>query len=251
MKGKRVRIASIVLLLGVIAAIPASTQVLFRSTEASDDAVDLQLLVLVNRMELTAEQMEEIHGILAGLLAERDANELRRAEFEQEMIAFQGTAEELDEILETFRSEMQERTESAQTLRQEAIEQIKEILTAKQGELLDQVFPGFLGDRAGFVQRPSQPFLGRLQADGTTDGRPRALDEMEERLERYPERLERLQQRMDELAASRSGAARFGGRSGVRGSGFDRQATVDRPERGADGLARLLEILELKMEASD
>jgi len=234
MKGKRLRIASVVVLLAAIAAIPASTQVLYGARDSDAEGANLPLLVLVNRMELTPEQMEEIHGLLAGLLEERDALELRRAEFEQEMIEFTGTAEDLDEILEAFRTETEEQAQATREHATDVIDQIKGILTLKQGEVLMQFAPGLFGRRAGNFG---------VSSDGFELGvRERVMTELEERLGEYPEILERLQERI-------GGAAQSGGFSGrMQRDGFGMPfAGRAMQHRSLDWIEQLVEVLELKL----
>jgi len=269
MKAKRLRIASIVILLGLIAAIPASTQV-FRSGGDDGEGTDLRMLVLVNRMELTVEQMEEIHGVLGGLLEERETHELRFAEFEQDMIAFDGTAEDLDEILEAFRAETAEQVEAARERATAAIDQVKEILTAKQGEILDGIFPGFLGGReapagSGRTDAAVGGLHGRLGArerDAASGMREAILGRLEERFADRPEALQQLQQRLGGAAGGfrvRGGGMgrgmrgqagcgiqeNAGGFAPMRGAAHDR----GQAQRGADWIEQLLEVLELKLEA--
>jgi hypothetical protein len=246
MKGKRLRIVSIVLLLGVIAAIPASTQVLYGSGEADDDSVNVGMVVLVNRMELTSEQMAEISEVLESILAEREVLELRRAEFEQDMIAFNGTAEELDAILETFRAETQEQIELARAQAEAAIDQIKEILTAKQGELLDEIFPGFLGgvSETGLSRRFGG-FIGDEETEESADLQGQLLGRIEKRLENRSEVAGQLQQRLGRATStmeSRGGMQR----GGMAGQMF---GSLRGAQHRGDWIEQLLEVLELKMEA--
>ena len=250
MKTKWLRIGSLVFLLGLIAAIPASTQVLFGSSGGDAEGSTLPLLILVNRMELTPEQMEEIHGLLEGLLEERQALELRRAELEDEMVAFTGTAEELDEILEAFRAESVEQAEVAREHVAEVIDQIRGILTLKQGEVLAEVLPGLLGNRVAFLP------LGQQDEDCELGLRERLFERLEERFAGSPGMLERLQQRLGghERMMGRS----FSGR-GQRVLGFQQrsggvnvQIHVQRgglQHRGLDWIEQLVEVLELKLEA--
>jgi len=250
MKTKWLRIGSLVLLLGLIAAIPASTQVLFGSSGGNAEASNLPLLVLVNRMELTTGQMEEIHGLLEGLLEEREALELRRAKLEEEMIAFTGTAEQLDEILEAFRAESVEQAEAAREHVEEVIDQVKGILTLKQGEVLAEALPGLLGERVVFL-----PF-GQQDEDPDVALCKRLFEQMEQRFAGSLEILERLQQRLGghERMMGRS----FSGR-GQRVLGFQQrsggvnvQIHVQRgglQHRGLGWIEQLVEVLELKLEA--
>ncbi len=272
MKEKWLRIGSLVVLLGLIAAIPASTQVLFGSSGADDEGSNLPLLILVNRMELTLEQMGEIHGLLEGVLEEREALELRRAELEEDMIAFNGTAEELDEILEAFRAESVEQAEAARNHVAEVIDQVKGILTLKQGEVLAEVLPGLLGEPVAFLP------LGRQGEDSELGLRERLLERLEERFGDNPEILERLRQRLGGSAMSRNLAGKaaqcgafgmlpgghdqvmvrhFGGRGHPdlgfqqRSGGVNARIHVQRgglQHRGLDWIDQLVEVLELKLE---
>ena len=277
MKTKRLRIGSLVVLLSLIAAIPASTQVQLGSSDGNTEGGNLPLLVLVNRMELSPEQMEGIHGLLVGLLEERDAIDRRRAELEEEMIAFTGTAEELDEILEAFRVEMRARIEAAREQAEDAIDRIKEILTLKQGEILEELFPWLLADRTAPAQRIGSgrmlgqrgtrigefrlPF-GQRNEDIGSGLRGQILGHLEGRLADLPEILEQLRQRLGETR-------REGGRMAVMNQQLGCQAQIgmgfrqrgDGSEwraaghlgamrhRGLDVVERLVEVLKLKLEA--
>ncbi len=269
MRGKRLRIASVVVLLGLIAAIPASTQVLFGSGDDEVEGTHLPLLVLVNRMEMTPEQMEEIHGLLMELLEERESLELRRAEFEQEMIAFNGTAEELDEVLEAFRAETEEQVQAAYEHAEDVIDRIKEILTLKQGEILAEFFPGVLGDRgATFLpQGGVGGILGQRGTGATSSLREEILGQLEERLGEYPEVLERLQERLGGDTSRGGFGMPFGGRAEGMTQGFGNRSQASQglrylggttgriqigrgmTHRGLDWIEQLVEVLELKLEA--
>jgi len=147
MKGKAVRIVLVVALLGALAAIPASTQELLGKSQSSSDeaGVDLPMVLLVNRLELSRQQMETLRLTIDGLLDQVAVLDQKRGVFEQEMIAFSGTAEELDVRLAAFRAE----TKMARTvLGQEmaaAVATLKDTLTMKQGEILRGAFPGIVG----------------------------------------------------------------------------------------------------------
>ena len=273
MKMKWLRTGSLVVLLGLIAAIPASTQVLFGAVDGDAEAGNLPLLILVNRMELTPEQMQEIRGLLQGLLEEREAVELRRAELEEDMIAFTGTVEELDEILDAFRAESVEQAETAREHVAEVIDRIKGILTLKQGEILAEALPGLLGDQAESVVPQSYGrgvilgqgaacvggfcvLLGQPGGDSDVGLRERLSERLEERFADNPEILERLQQRLGghEQLMER----RLGGR-GCSDLGFQQRPCgvnvlmhVRRgglQHRGLDRIEQLVEVLELKLEA--
>jgi hypothetical protein len=147
MKGKALRVALVLAVLGALAAIPASTQVLQASSQTAGDRAggNLPLLLLVNRLELSRAQMETLRTTIGGLLAQRDALDQKRAAFEQEMIAFNGTAEELDARLATFNAEMKTARATFQGQVSGAVDTLKETLTMKQGEILMNAFPGLMG----------------------------------------------------------------------------------------------------------
>jgi hypothetical protein len=250
MKRKRLRIGSLVVLLALIAAIPASTQVLFGSRDGDAEGSNLSLLILVNRMELTAEQMEEIHGLLEGLLEEREALEVRRAELEEDMVAFAGTAVELDEILEAFRMESAGQVEAAREHVEEVIDQIKGVLTLKQGEVLAEVLPGLLGDRGA-----SLPF-SRQGRNSELGLRERLFEQLEERFTGNPEIIERLQQRLGGHERMMARSSRVCGQLGTglqrSTAGVSMQVLAQRrglKHRGLDWIEQLVEVLELKLEA--
>jgi hypothetical protein len=92
MKGKAVRIVLVVALLGALAAIPASTQGLLGESQSSSDvaAVKLPMVLLVNRLELSRQQMETLLSTINGLLDQTAVLDQKRDAFEREMIAFSG-----------------------------------------------------------------------------------------------------------------------------------------------------------------
>lgn len=215
------KVLSLAMVVGLIAAIPAGAQMFGRADAGSFEENNLPLLIAVNRMELTAEQMEEIHGILAGLLEERAQIEATRSEFEEEMVAFSGTAEELAEILETFRTEAGEQAAALQAAVSAAVDEIKDILTVNQWEALGETFPGLLADRAATARpgqvawmsrgriAPAAPLARRAQhAPGMAERRAEdaeALEDLRSRMEaKSGERTESMVERMEERMADRS-----------------------------------------------
>jgi hypothetical protein len=147
MKGKAVRIVLVVALLGALAAIPASTQGLLGESPSSSDvaAVKLPMVLLVNRLELSRQQMETLLSAVNGLLDQTAVLDQKRDAFEQEMIAFSGTAEELDVRLAAFQTEMKTaRTVLGQEMAA-AVAALKDTLTMQQGEILTAAFPRIVG----------------------------------------------------------------------------------------------------------
>jgi hypothetical protein len=154
MKHRLTRILPLILIMSILAAIPASTQVLGGARDADEDGVNLPMVILINRLELTSDQMQSLKETIDGLLVERSRVDQALVDFEQEMIAFAGTSDELDARLEEFRAE---RVQSADAFRDKvtvAIDEFKNTLSMKQGEILREAFPG-LTHRAASVDSAS------------------------------------------------------------------------------------------------
>jgi len=221
MKGKAVRIVLVVALLGALAAIPASTQGLLGESQSSSDvaAVKLPMVLLVNRLELSRQQMETLLSTINRLLDQTAVLDQKRDAFEQEMIAFSGTSEELDVRLAAFQTEMKTaRTVLGQEMAAAAAT-LKETLTMQQGEILTAAFPRIVGrldavspdptsvapqaqsvgPRAMAVgqngrmmmrggQAPMMPPSGRTASEAT-GGSPGVADKVQTTVERIRERV--------------------------------------------------------------
>ena len=143
---KAKHVMSLMIILGVLAALPASAQV---EAIQDEDGCNLGLLITINRLELTTDQMQQIRDILVGVLDEANTLKESRDAFEQEMLRFNGTGEELDVLVEAFREEQAAQASALQEKARGALEDLKEILTLKQGETLGGVFDHLLGIRFG------------------------------------------------------------------------------------------------------
>jgi len=151
------RIVSLVAILGLLAIVPASAQ---SDTPQDTDTGNLGLLITINRLELTTDQMQQIRDILVGILDEANTLKESRNAFEQEMLLFNGTAEELDVLVEAFREEQSTQASALQEKAQGALEDLKEILTLKQGETLGSAFDHLLGIRFGTMALQEHGFQG-------------------------------------------------------------------------------------------
>lgn len=151
---KKVRLTlSLALIAGLLAIIPASAQIEASSEGSRNGTENLALLITINRMELTPTQMQEIRDILAGVLSEADTLEADRDAFTQQMLEFNGSADELDALLATFREQVKGKATSLQETAQGVLDEIKEILTIKQGEIL----------REGLMPMRGEAFSTRMQ----------------------------------------------------------------------------------------
>jgi len=147
MNKKILKALPLVALLGLMVAVPASTQGIDVG-EMADDAVSLPLLLAVNRLELTTDQMESILAVLEGVVAERDVVSQLQAAFTEEMLRFDGTAEQLDERLAAHRTEIETVAEGLRERIAEAVDGIKATLSMAQGEVLQRVIPQLFGGPA-------------------------------------------------------------------------------------------------------
>lgn len=167
MRRNVLRVGLVFVVLGAIAAIPASTQV--TSGPSADagarDGRDLALLVAVNRLELSRAQMETLRDTLRGLVDAHTAIETRQAAFEDEMVAFGGTADELDARVAAFEADVKTARASLQDATAAAVDVLKTTLSMKQGEMLLESFPR-LGAALGKGQPANEAARQALRADG-------------------------------------------------------------------------------------
>lgn len=123
----------VALIMGLCATLPASAQV---EGYVEGSEANLALLILINRLELTTGQMQQIYDILVGILDEASAISEKREAFAQEMLRFSGSAEKLDARLETFRTQIEGNLGALRENAQNAADELRTILTAKQGDIL-------------------------------------------------------------------------------------------------------------------
>jgi hypothetical protein len=99
----------------------------------------LSLVILIDQLELTPTQMKDIHDILAGLieLDLMDDMASAREKLYQDLLRFNGSREELGELLEDYKDELTEHWASIKERVEEALVQLKGIITIRQGEILE------------------------------------------------------------------------------------------------------------------
>ncbi len=167
MKRKALRVGLVLVVLGAIAAIPASTQMTSGEAEnvAGRDGRNLSLLVAVNRLELSRAQMETLRDVLRGLVDGHTAIETQRTAFVDEMIAFRGTAAELDARVAVFEGDMKAARAALRDATARAVDVLKTTLSMKQGEMLLESFPMF-GAALGASQPANEAVRQALGVDG-------------------------------------------------------------------------------------
>ena len=97
---KAKHVMSLMIILGVLAALPASAQV---EAIQDEDGCNLGLLITINRLELTTDQMQQIRDILVGVLDEANTLKESRDAFEQEMLNLRQSITNCQECFEDQR----------------------------------------------------------------------------------------------------------------------------------------------------
>jgi hypothetical protein len=96
-------------------------------------------------LELSEEQMDALDNILTELIGQKDEWEGLAAEFEQAMIEFNGTGEELDAMLVSFREGQMASAEALRESIEVSLDEVRDLLSINQGLVLQEVFPQLLG----------------------------------------------------------------------------------------------------------
>jgi hypothetical protein len=142
----------------------ASTGTQTPSSTTTDTTVDLDLLVLVDRLELSPTQMRQGHDLLAGVLDVATSLQADRKSFAQELIRFNGIEKELDALVAGFDARATKKLASLRESANKALDELKDILTVRQGEILRE------GLGPSIVSRGSLLGAGRLGAEGGLRG---------------------------------------------------------------------------------
>ena len=195
MKTKPSKILAIMLVLGLLAGIPASTQILSGGEGA--DEVDLGMLVLLNRLELSTEQMQALHGILTTLQASSDVLTASSDAFRDAMIAFTGTSEELDALIEAYRQEQQSAMADVRGMAATSLREIGDLLTLNQGLALRAALSGLQGRR-----EIARPFGGAEDGRSDASSAPAAGRTMAERMPWMSRMMEDDETAVDEDGSS-------------------------------------------------
>ncbi len=132
------RLLAIVLAVGLLAGIPTSAQLL---PGESDEGGSLGMLVLINQMGLSVDQMETLHGILTEMLTSRDELQGSSDAFREIMVSFDGTSDELEALLEAFRQEQRVLLAEIGAVWVESLHEIGDLLTVNQGRVLQTALP--------------------------------------------------------------------------------------------------------------
>ncbi|MFB6285808.1 MAG: hypothetical protein ABEK03_04425 [Candidatus Bipolaricaulia bacterium] len=121
------------------------------SREADSDQLELEIVMLraINDMDLDADQLETLHGIVADLKSSRArVNEAQRS-LHTFLVEFEGSREAYRDAVQDHERELrQARSEFRQALHN-AIDRVKATLTIQQGEILERHLTRQLGSATG------------------------------------------------------------------------------------------------------
>jgi hypothetical protein len=142
--------------MGSLASIDSSTP------RTAEKELDLNLIILVNRLQLTPEQLAAVRERIAEVVDKARAVEARRDAFAKELLTFAGNEEALDTKLAAFQKEMNGLRKDLATTARENIDELKGVLTIRQGEVLREALPNWIiqGGTGGALRAQGQTGLG-------------------------------------------------------------------------------------------
>lgn len=138
MKGRGLTLLAMVLAVGLLTGIPSSAQLL---PGATDTGVTLGMIVLINQMGLSIDQMRTLHEILTEMLTARDELQSSSDAFREIMITFDGTPDELEALLAAFRQEQRVLLAEVGTAWAASLHKVGDLLTLNQGRVLAEALP--------------------------------------------------------------------------------------------------------------
>lgn len=110
---------------------------------------ETELLMLINLMELTKDQMTQLKDITSALLGIQKEIRTAQEELKDFLLGFQGSREEFQKAVAPFGEKLKGAREAFQAKTEDSLSQIKSILTIKQGEVL-----------IGFLTQSEQVLVG-------------------------------------------------------------------------------------------
>ena len=147
-------------LIGLLLAVPLSAQTAGAPmSKAATQLQDMRMLVLVDRMNLSADQMQQLHTALTGIIDQAKSLKDLGASFRQDLINFHGTNDQLNALVDQYREKMHAAMADLHEKVKAALDSLKTSLTIEQGELLREAL------------MPQAPRMGMMNGKPTWMGR--------------------------------------------------------------------------------
>jgi len=171
---------SLAVLIGLLVALPLNAQMAGTGRDkVTNQTEDIGLLILVDRMNLSPEQMQKLHDALTTVLDQADALKTLASSFKQALISFHGDKDQLNALIESYQSKLHDALASLREKMQSEFNSLKGELTIEQGELLRKALipatprMGMMGERSGWMSRspqlpPQQGFFGQRPMGGNS-----------------------------------------------------------------------------------
>lgn len=251
---------SVILIVGLLGAVPVAAQ-----TTPAAGFGELEIAITINKLELTASQMQQVHEILVGILSEANLLQESNQAFTEEMVKFTGDSAELEAALSGFRSETKVQAEKVRQSAQQGIDSLKAILTIEQGEVLRSALMqanniGMIVRQLGELAREQNRRLDVADRDAAVSRMQESgqgTEELAEDLPSWSGQMETNHPKLAEQMADRWADRSFQGFREISGNGpfglqaLSNKATIVGRVEGGRLLALLdqvVDILETKLQ---
>ena len=148
-------------LIGLLLAVPLSAQMAGAPVDKpATQLQDMRMLVLVDRMNLSPEQMQQLHTALTNIVDQASGLKNLAASFRQDLINFHGTNDQLNALVDQYREKMHTAMTDLHEKFKTTLDSLKTTLTIEQGELLrEALMPaaprmGMMNGKPGWMGRP-------------------------------------------------------------------------------------------------
>ncbi len=157
---KRVIVSgTLAMLIGLLIAVPLSAQATGPTmNKPLTQLQDIRMLVLVDRMNLSADQMKTLHTALTDVLNQAASLQTLATQFRQDLINFNGTNDQLNTLIEGYRTKLHDAMTALHDQAKTALDSVKSSLTIEQGELLREALMPQMGMMPGAA--PRMGFMG-------------------------------------------------------------------------------------------
>ena len=200
---------------------------------------EIELLIAINRMGLSVEQLQQLQQIVSELRAPQQMHLQHRQELRDFLLSWQGSPEEFESALQSFQEEKKQELQQLKAQQKELIAQLKDVLTYRQGELLRQALQKLSAPKGmggmGRMERPEGPahgaapgqqqmgmgMMGMGQGHGQGQGQAHAQAQaqpgmgmgmgMMQMMQQHMQMMRQMMQRMGGMGQGGMGMGRMGG----------------------------------------